>query len=119
MIIHSLLVGTGGFLGAIARFFLSSRLNQQLSGFPYGTFLVNILGAFLLGWIMGSPLSDLWVLLIGTGFMGAFTTFSTLKWESIQLKQKEEWMKLFIYLGGSYTAGILFAFVGYWIGKMM
>jgi CrcB protein len=119
MIINSLLVGIGGFLGAISRFGVSQWLNPPLPRFPYGTLTVNLLGSFLLGWITGRPLSEPWILLFGTGFMGAFTTFSTLKWESIQLIQSKEWRRLLFYLGVSYSAGILLAFAGFLIGLTM
>ncbi|SFX55748.1 CrcB protein [Thermoactinomyces sp. DSM 45891] len=117
MIINSLLVGIGGFLGAISRFIISRRLNKPMPSLPYGTLMINLFGAFLLGLASGMRLSELWMLLVGTGFLGAFTTFSTLHWESEQLKQSREWNKFLMYLGLSYTIGIFLAFVGYRVGQ--
>ncbi|MBA4601101.1 fluoride efflux transporter CrcB [Thermoactinomyces mirandus] len=108
-----LLAGAGGFLGAICRFVISQRLNRPIPHFPVGTLTVNLAGAFLLGLIAGCPLSGSWVLFLGTGFMGSFTTFSTFKWESVQLSQYKKWQTFLLYLGVSYTAGILLAFAGY------
>ncbi|WP_207896847.1 fluoride efflux transporter CrcB [Baia soyae] len=115
---NSLLVGIGGFFGAISRFWISQRMNKPMPSFPYGTLIINLSGAFLLGLANGIHLSKPWILLVGTGFLGAFTTFSTLHWESEQLKQAREWKKFLLYLGKSYTIGIFLAFVGYWVGQI-
>lgn len=112
-----LLVGVGGFLGSICRAWVGQQLNRPT--FPYGTLVINLAGAFLLGMIAGSSLAQTWVLLFGTGFIGAFTTFSTFKWESIQFYHAKEWRKLGLYLGVSYTVGIALAFVGYWITRYL
>ena len=76
MLIHLLLVGIGGFFGAIARFSFSQMLNNK-SPFriPIGTLTVNLVGAFLLGIITGIAANTMIALFFGTGFMGAFTTF--------------------------------------------
>jgi fluoride exporter len=68
------------------------------------------------GIIIGSDLSNDWRLLIGTGFMGAFTTFSTFKLENIQLHMGRKWNMLILYLSVSYTFGILLAFAGMKVG---
>ena len=82
---EALLVATGGFFGAITRFAISNWFKRTKTSFPIATFLINITGAFLLGYIIGNGVTTGWQLLLGTGFMGAFTTFSTFKLESIQL----------------------------------
>lgn len=115
MIFQAVLVGAGGFLGAICRFIISKKMNRSLPHFPLGTLSVNLVGAFFLGLIAGGRFSESWILFSGTGFMGAFTTFSTFKWESVQLTQKKEWKSLLLYIGTSYTAGILLAFAGYFL----
>ena len=87
-------VGIGGFFGANARYLLSlwtdSFLVSRWGVFPYGTLMVNVLGSFglaLLGVWFGarSGMSPQLRLLVGTGFFGAFTTFSTFANESISL----------------------------------
>ncbi len=86
-----LLVALGGAFGAIARH-LSSITWTQLAGdrFPWGTLFVNVLGCFLLGWLArtaanSDAISDSMKLTIGTGFLGAFTTFSTFGVQTVQL----------------------------------
>jgi len=113
-----LLVGIGGFFGAIARFSFSNWMKKSYpSSFPIATLLINLIGAFLLGYIVG--LDKTWQLLLGTGFMGAFTTFSTFKLETIQLYADKKWKILTIYLGISYTFGILLAFLGMKLGDIL
>lgn len=116
MIFQAVLVGIGGALGAICRYIIGQRLNPPTPHFPYGTFLVNLIGALLLGWMVGARYSGIWTLLLGTGFLGAFTTFSTFKWESIQLWHNKKRRETLLYIGLSYTLGIFLAFVGYLLG---
>jgi len=86
-----LVIAVGGALGALSRYglgiYLSNRWNH---GFPLHTFLINIIGAFLLGFlhilfVERLNVSPLWRLGIGVGFLGAFTTFSTFGFEVISL----------------------------------
>ncbi|KAB2397773.1 fluoride efflux transporter CrcB [Bacillus cereus] len=116
---HALLVAIGGFFGAISRFGISNWFQKRnLSSFPIATFLINLTGAFLLGYILGKGIDKSWQLLLGTGFMGAFTTFSTFKLESIQLGANKRWGIFFLYIGASYIIGILLAFLGIQVGKL-
>ncbi|MDA1679767.1 MULTISPECIES: fluoride efflux transporter CrcB [unclassified Bacillus cereus group] len=114
---EALLVATGGFFGAITRFAISNWFKKiNKTSFPIATFLINITGAFLLGYIIGNDVTTSWQLLLGTGFMGAFTTFSTFKLESIQLFNRKNFGILFLYLSATYMIGILFAFLGMKLG---
>lgn len=76
-------VAIGGALGAASRHLVSVGCEQAFgSRFPWGTLLVNVVGCFLLGWLIeaaeaSESISDAWKLTIGTGFLGALTTFST------------------------------------------
>ncbi|MBS4171844.1 fluoride efflux transporter CrcB [Bacillus sp. FJAT-49736] len=118
MVINSLLVAIGGFFGAIARFGISNLVKKHYhSSFPIATIFVNLLGAFLLGFMKGEGIGDIGTLLFGTGFMGAFTTFSTFKVENIELYDQKKWLVMVLYLGVSYTFGILFAFLGMVLGS--
>lgn len=118
-IIHILLVGFGGFLGAIARYSVTKHLNSKsLLTIPIGTLTVNLLGAFLLGIITGASANTVIVLLFGTGFMGAFTTFSTLKLEMVQLYRNKHKKEFTLYAIITYAFGIILAYFGYLIGSV-
>lgn len=120
MVLNITLVAIGGFFGAISRFGISGWVKRkQTSLFPIGTLLINLIGSFLLGLIIGSNLANTWRLLLGTGFMGAFTTFSTFKLENIQLFANKKWNLAIPYLLISYTFGILLAFFGMRIGVVL
>jgi CrcB protein len=92
------LVGVGGFIGANARFVLARSVGLAVATqFPLGTFVVNISGAFALG-IVGTlvlqrlvPHSDELRLAVGVGFLGAYTTFSTLGFETNALFEDGSW----------------------------
>ncbi|AGT33040.1 camphor resistance protein CrcB [Geobacillus genomosp. 3] len=112
-----LLVALGGFFGAVARYAVSRWAARRSPRFPLGTLIVNLLGSFLLGWLAGSGAADATKLLVGTGFMGAFTTFSTLKWESVQMMQQRQWTKAIAYLAATYLLGGCLAWIGYHVGR--
>ncbi|HET7616106.1 MAG TPA: CrcB family protein, partial [Bacillales bacterium] len=96
----------------VGRFF-----NKRMSSaFPFATLAVNLLGAFLLGLIFGSGMDTVWQMMLGTGFMGAFTTFSTFKLENFVLLEHRKWNTLIVYLAASYGGGIFLAFAGIVIG---
>ena len=118
MMINGLLVGIGGFLGAMSRYGIGKWISSHTkSNFPLGTLTVNLVGSFLLGLIIGSQLHANMTLLFGTGFMGAFTTFSTFKVENLNLYRNKKRKHLFWYLGLSYGLGILLAFLGVAVGS--
>ncbi|MFT8322050.1 MAG: fluoride efflux transporter CrcB [Bacillus sp. (in: firmicutes)] len=116
---HIFLVGIGGFFGSIARYSISKKLNKKSpSATPWGTLTVNLAGAFLLGIINGAKADPMIILLIGTGFMGAFTTFSTLKLEMTKFYINKEQRKFLFYTIITYSLGILLAYLGYVIGAV-
>jgi CrcB protein len=88
MLRELLLIGVGGFLGAILRYIVSGIIPVKF-GLPTGTLTVNVIGSFILGFLLYSsllaPIPAEYKLLIGTGFCGALTTFSTFSYETFVL----------------------------------
>lgn len=106
------IVGTGGFIGANARFVLGRWAAQKWgTDFPWGTFLINVSGSFLLGLFAALAVrfawNDGWRLLIAVGFLGAFTTFSTFTYESLQLMEQGRLLRAGLNLLGSVAVGML------------
>ena len=110
------MVGLGGFFGAIARYIVSKQYNKSTYRFPLGTMAVNTIGAFLLGFLTGVKASPMMLLLFGTGFMGAFTTFSTLKLEMTQMFKHGHYKVFIFYTVLTYGLGIILAYIGYLLG---
>ena len=88
MLTNILCVAAGAIFGALARFCVTN-LSSEIShhhGFPYGTLIVNIIGSFIVGYVLtwtADHTHDHWRLLAATGFCGAFTTFSAFAYESL------------------------------------
>lgn len=115
-----LLVGVGGFFGAITRFSVSRFINNRFSfRIPVATFIINVLGSFLLGLMLGIGLNKSVLLLFGTGYMGAFTTFSTFKLEGVELLLNKRNKEFLVYNMISYCGGILLAFLGFMMGQFL
>ncbi|WP_312472677.1 fluoride efflux transporter CrcB [Neobacillus sp.] len=113
-----ILVALGGFFGAISRFALSKQIQgRNKTSFPLGTLSVNLIGAFLLGLISGMQINSRLIALLGIGFMGALTTFSTLNLESEQIRKEKKYPIFYGYLFLSYFLGIILAFCGLLIGR--
>lgn len=107
MMINLLLVAAGGFFGSIARFVISLRMNKH----PIGTWIANISGSILLAYTFHFYVTEqlshaLW-LLIGIGFAGAYTTFSTFGFESINLILGKKYLKLSLYILATFGLTIL------------
>ncbi|MFD2670248.1 fluoride efflux transporter CrcB [Marinicrinis sediminis] len=114
---HVLWVAVGGFWGAMARYFVSQSMAKRFpKGIPYGTLSVNLIGSFCLGWLLGSVGHEGWIAGAGTGFLGAFTTFSTLYAELVQMIMKQQWVRFLLYTVITYSLGIGLAYLGYLIG---
>jgi CrcB protein len=107
------LVMLGGAIGSYARYALSKWFNLQpwAQGFPYGTLVINVSGSFILAVAAIVILEYLppehqdWYLLIGTGFCGGYTTFSTFEWETFQLIRDGSWWYALANVFGSVLAG--------------
>lgn len=109
-----LLVGIGGYFGSISRYKITqciSRMNKK--DINIATFSVNIIGAILLGIIVGSEANNNIYALAGDGFLGAFTTFSTFMYEDVNLIRDNKKKSALLYIILSMVLGIL----GFIIGK--
>ena len=117
-------IASGGALGSLARYFVATGTlkNFIIFDIPVAIISVNILGSFLFGFMLGLIQSNFIVsenikIFILSGFLAAFTTFSTFAWESVSLIQQEMYIKLVIYCLASITLSILFCLYGYNLGK--
>jgi CrcB protein len=116
-----LFIGIGGFSGAIVRYAVGLWIGQRWGrSFPLGTFIINVSGSFLIGFLM--PLlteriivNTHWRLLLMVGFLGAYTTFSTFEYETGGLFRDGEWMYAGLNVIGSVVAG----FVALKLGEML
>jgi CrcB protein len=114
------LVMLGGAIGTYLRYWLSRWFNLQPWGqdFPYGTFVINVSGSFVLALAAViivermPPETQHWYLLIGTGFCGGYTTFSTFEWETYKLVRDGSWGLALANVFGSVAAGFLGVLLG-------
>lgn len=101
--IHWILIALGGALGALGRYWVSGVLNNAEYRLPLGTMTVNVVGSFLMGIcfvliLEKAKLSPEMRPLLMTGFMGAFTTFSTFSLETVAMIQEGHMMSALIYI---------------------
>jgi fluoride exporter len=112
-----LAVGLVGGIGAIARFALDGAVAARVGrGFPYGTLSVNLLGAFVLGLLAGAAVSPDVSRVVGTGLIGAFTTFSTWALESHRLGEDGELRLAMVNFVVSLILGVAAAWAGRHVG---
>jgi len=95
--VHILYIGVGGFIGAVSRYLLSRYINNLLPSFPFGTLTVNIIGSFVLGFIIysisaGKNISPEMRDFITIGMVGGFTTMSAFAYESFRLMELNQLM---------------------------
>jgi len=119
------IIGSGSFLGGIARY-LTSRVvqNSFASAFPYGTMAVNLLGCLLIGLIFGisertNMISDEWRIFLTVGFCGGFTTFSTFANENMTLLRDGNFFYFALYTGLSVFLGLVAVFFGNALTKLL
>jgi CrcB protein len=123
----SLILMLGGGVGANTRYWLGravtewQRHNFEGVVFPWATFIINVSGSVVLGFAAALFLKHpdesrrVWYLLLGTGFCGGFTTFSTFSLETLELLREERWATAAAYVFGSVAAGVL----GLWLAMKL
>lgn len=103
----ALLVLIGGAGGAVLRYLLDTQVKRRFgSAFPWGTLTVNLLGAGLLGALHGAGVGSAAEALLGTGFCGALTTFSTFELDTVHLFQDGRYLKAAANAVGSLALGL-------------
>jgi len=126
-----LLVTLGGGAGALSRYLVGGAVNRVFGlSLPYGTLVVNLIGSFALAllislcvspgagssWIALSPQSRL---LLGTGFLGAFTTYSTFNLETLTFLQERAFTQAALYLALTLLGALFAGFLGLWLGQQL
>jgi fluoride exporter len=117
-------IAVGGSAGALARFVVAAAVTERLGIlFPYGTFLINVTGCFLLGVLAGGieaqviPAGARPALAIG--FLGAYTTFSTFGLETLALLEEGSVLLAVVYVSASVLLGVAAVALGLWMGRAL
>lgn len=113
----TLLVATAGGLGAVCRYLVDRAVTvRHRSVYPLGTLVINLSGSLLLGLLTGllwyHGLSTRVLFVVGTGFCGGFTTWSTACWESVRLLIDHSWRRATVYSVGALVAALAAAAAG-------
>lgn len=116
-------LSVAGGLGAVVRFVLDGFVKARVRiDYPLGTLLINLSGSFLLGVVTGLALAHAlpqeWRLILGTGFLGGYTTFSTASFETVRLAQDGRWRSALFNGLGMLVGALLAAAFGLWIGGL-
>ncbi|APV43915.1 CrcB protein [Dehalogenimonas formicexedens] len=120
-----ILIAGAGALGSVCRFALSGAVYSAFGqSFPYGTLAVNVIGSFLLGLLMQLGMSTDLIpphlrTAVAIGFLGAFTTFSTFTYETVQLIQDGAWGSVALNIMTSLALGIAAVVAGIFTGRML
>ncbi len=117
-----MLVAVGGALGAVSRYAVDRAVNGVFGTLTLGTFTANISGSFLLGLLVAAAaartgISDEARAFAAVGFLGSYTTFSTLTVASVQIASYGDWMRAAVNIIGSVVCGVIAAFVGILVGR--
>ena len=119
------MVGVGGCLGSILRFWLGSYIGSRLgTRFPYGTFVINITGSFLIGLVFAvlsarTHWNSNWLYLLPIGFIGGYTTFSSFEFETLRTIQDGQIGTALLYVGLSVFVGFVAVWGGFLAGRVI
>lgn len=125
MVKSLLIAGFGGFVGTAFRFLIPRYIQiNYISVFPWGTFLVNILGSLVIGIIFGlsekgNLLTPEWQIFLTVGICGGLTTFSTFANDAFILLQNKDWLRFTFYPTFSFFLGLNVVFIGYALIKLI
>jgi CrcB protein len=116
-------VGLAGGVGAVARLVLDGVLRARVRvAFPLGTTVINVTGSFLLGLVTGLALAHglppEWRAVLGTGFLGGYTTFSTASYETVRLAQQRRYRAALVNGVGMLLLALAAAGLGLWLGQL-
>ncbi len=114
-------ISGGAVGGAILRYVIQRTANLAFTH-PYGTFLVNVVGSFLIGLIAGFfsyRAYSIWYYTIATGFCGSFTTFSSISLEIFEMLRMGDHWRALLYAGISLVSGLLAVALGWWLGMQI
>jgi fluoride exporter len=119
------LVAIFGAAGAVSRYWVDGRISELTHGqFPWGTFVINVVGAFALGLLVALTTERLlphpnWRVALGIGYLGSFTTFSTYAYESVKLAEDGAVGLALVNSVGMLALGMLAAFTGLAVGRTL
>jgi CrcB protein len=119
------LVALFGAAGALSRYALDGWITDATHGqFPWGTFVINLLGSFALGFLVAATTERLlphpnWRIALGIGYLGSFTTFSTYAYESVKLAEDGAVGLALLNSVGMVALGMLAALVGLAVGRTL
>ncbi|MGN6762048.1 MAG: fluoride efflux transporter CrcB [Leifsonia sp.] len=118
-----LAVAAAGGVGAVARLVLDGFLRARVRiAYPLGTTVINVTGSFLLGLVTGLALAHglpaEWRAVLGTGFLGGYTTFSTASYETVRLAQQRRYRAAFVNGVGMLVLALAAAGLGLWLGEL-
>ncbi|GAA2053075.1 fluoride efflux transporter CrcB [Leifsonia soli] len=116
-------VAAAGGVGAVGRLVLDGVLKARVRvSFPFGTTVINVTGSFLLGLVTGLALAHglppEWRAVLGTGFLGGYTTFSTASYETVRLAQQRRYRAALFNGVGMLVLALAAAGLGLWLGQL-
>ncbi len=113
-----------GALGALCRYALQSVIDPRSGDFPWGTFVINVSGSFLVGLVFTLTTERITVepwlrTALTVGFLGAYTTFSTLAFETVRLLDGGEWFGAVLNMAGNAVCGVVAVLGGILVARVV